>query len=168
MEYYSTQNKSNVVSFRTAILQGIADDKGLFMPASIPQLGTNTIDNLSSLSFKDIAFIISKQFIQNEITDSILEEIIDSSISFETPLVKINDSISILELFHGPTLAFKDFGARFMARTMQYLMRNDEDELTILVATSGDTGSAVANGFLGVEGIKVIVLFPKGKISKVS
>ncbi|MDX1700656.1 MAG: pyridoxal-phosphate dependent enzyme, partial [Melioribacteraceae bacterium] len=167
MEYYSTRNRNNVVSFRTAILQGIAADKGLFMPASIPKLDSNILDNLSTLTLKEIALLIAKNFVQNEIADSELEQIIDESITFETPLVDITDQISVLELFHGPTLAFKDFGARFMARTMQYFMRNDSNELTILVATSGDTGSAVANGFLGVEGINVIVLYPKNKISEI-
>ncbi len=167
MQYYSTNNKNNKVNFREAILQGIANDKGLFMPESINPLSENFISNLTEFNFQEISFQIAKNFVEDEIPGNDLNSIIINSISFEAPLVNLNDNLSILELFHGPTLAFKDFGARFMARTMEYFLKGMNREITILVATSGDTGSAVANSFLNVDGIKVLVLFPSGKISKV-
>jgi threonine synthase len=167
MKYYSTNNKNHQVTFRQAILRGLADDKGLFMPERITTLSKNILNNLKNLSFQEIAYEISKIFIEDEIPSNELISIIESSITFEAPLVKLADNLNILELFYGPTLAFKDFGARFMARTMEYFLKEDDKEITILVATSGDTGSAVANGFLNVNGINVIVLFPSGKISKI-
>ena len=167
MKYYSTNNRNTQVSFRQAILKGLADDEGLFMPERITPLSKEILSNLKSLSFQDIAFEISKNFIEEEIPPNDLLSIIESSITFEAPVVKLADNLNILELFYGPTLAFKDFGARFMARTMEYFLKEDDKEITILVATSGDTGSAVANGFLNVSGINVIVLFPSGKISKI-
>ncbi|MCB0749962.1 MAG: threonine synthase [Ignavibacteriae bacterium] len=167
MKYYSTNNKNYKVSFKEAILKGLADDKGLFMPETINPLSKAILSYLQSLSFQEIAFEISKNFIEDEIPPNDLMTIIESSISFEAPVVKLSDQLNILELFHGPTLAFKDFGARFMARTMEYFLKDSNHELTILVATSGDTGSAVANGFLNVKGINVIVLYPGGKISKI-
>ena len=166
MQYYSTNNRNNKVSFRTAIMQGLAADKGLYMPELIPNLKIDIVNNLQTFSFQEIAFKISKNFIDDEINNNDLENIIKSSISFDAPLVKLSKKLNILELFHGPTLAFKDFGARFMARTMEHFLQTESREITILVATSGDTGSAVANGFFNVNGINVIVLFPKGKISK--
>ena len=167
MQYYSTNNKENKVSFKQAILQGLANDKGLFMPEKISRLPETFFKNLSHLSFQEIAFKVATNFIEDEISENELYFIIENSISFEAPIIKLSDDLSILELFHGPTLAFKDFGARFMARTMEYFLKGLNKEITILVATSGDTGSAVANGFLNVEGIKVLVLFPSGKISKI-
>lgn len=167
MQYYSTNNKENKVSFKQAILQGLANDKGLFMPEKISRLPETFFKNLSHLSFQEIAFKVARNFIEDEISENELHFIIENSISFEAPIIKLSDDLSILELFHGPTLAFKDFGARFMARTMEYFLKGLNKEITILVATSGDTGSAVANGFLDVEGIKVLVLFPSGKISKI-
>jgi threonine synthase len=167
MNFYSTNNKKESVTFRTAILQGLANDKGLFMPESIPQLEANFLANLSGLSFQEISFTIAQKFVEDEISNTELDKIINSSISFPATLVKLSDSLSILELFHGPTLAFKDFGARFMARTMEHFLQTESKEITILVATSGDTGSAVANGFLNVKGINVVVLFPKGKVSNI-
>ncbi|MCP5063547.1 MAG: threonine synthase [Ignavibacteriae bacterium] len=167
MKYFSTNNKIETVTFRDAILQGLARDKGLFMPEQIPTLEEGFITNLSSLSFQEIAFHISQHFVGNEISNSNLLKIIENSITFPSPLVELSESLSILELFHGPTLAFKDFGARFMARTMEHFLENGNTELTILVATSGDTGSAVASGFLNVNGINVVVLFPKGKVSEI-
>lgn len=167
MNFYSTNNKNIKVTFREALLKGLADDKGLFMPESVPMLKSEFIKNLSQLNFQDIAFEIASNFIDEEINKTILEEIINSSVNFEAPTVRLSDRLSILELFHGPTLAFKDFGARFMARTMEHFLKDEDKEITILVATSGDTGSAVANGFLNVKGINVIVLFPKDKVSKI-
>ena len=148
-------------------MEGLAKDKGLYLPTEIPLLNKNFIDNLSNLSFQEIAFNIASGFIEDEIKSQDLDKIINNSISFECPLIKLDPKTFVLELFHGPTLAFKDFGARFMARTMEHFIKRESNELTILVATSGDTGSAVANGFLNVEGIKVIVLYPNGKISKI-
>ncbi len=167
MNYYSTNNKNEHVSFREAILKGLAPDKGLFMHENIPQLGNQFFNFLSGLTFQEIAFTVAQPFVEGEINSTDLDKIINSSISFAAPLVKLSDGLSILELFHGPTLAFKDFGARFMARTMEHFLQSEEKEITILVATSGDTGSAVANGFLNVSGINVVVLFPKGKVSKI-
>lgn len=167
MKYYSTNNKNIKVDFRQAILKGLADDKGLYMPEEIIPLSKSFLDNLSQFSFQQIAFEVAKNFVGDEIPVDQLNNIIDSSITFEAPLVKLTENFSILELFHGPTLAFKDFGARFMARTMEYFLKDLKKGITILVATSGDTGSAVANGFLNVSGINVLVLFPSGKISKI-
>jgi threonine synthase len=167
MHYYSTNNKSIKVSFREAVLRGLAEDRGLFMPASIPLLSRNFLDNVKSLSFQEIATEIAKNFIEDEIENKILEEIIYDAINFDAPLVKLDDNFSILELFHGPTLAFKDFGARFMSGVFSYFNKDNDEELVILVATSGDTGSAVANGFYETEGIKVVILYPSGKISEI-
>lgn len=167
MKYYSTENTNESVDFRTALLRGLASDKGLFLPEFIPILDQNFIKHLDEFSFQEISFNIAKKFIGDEINNSDLMNIIESAISFEAPVVNLSKSLSILELFHGPTLAFKDFGARFMAKTMGYLLKNSDKKITILVATSGDTGSAVANGFLNVEGIDVVVLYPKNKVSKI-
>lgn len=167
MKYYSTQNQNNKVSFKDAILKGLADDKGLFMPEEIIPLSSQMISNIKNLSFQEIAFEISIKFVGNEISDNDLIKIIEQSITFEAPLVEVDKDFYVLELFHGPTLAFKDFGARFMARTMEHFLKYFNKGITILVATSGDTGSAVANGFLNINGIDVIVLFPSGKISKI-
>jgi threonine synthase len=165
MKFYSTNNKNNLVSFKEAVIKGIADDGGLFLPVEIPKLPSGFIKNINNYSFAEIAYNVSKTLLEDEIPDRDLKKIIDESINFDVPLIKLqNDSISVLELFHGPTLAFKDFGARFMAKTLSYFNQN-KNEITILVATSGDTGSAVANGFLNADGIKVILLYPSGKVS---
>lgn len=167
MKYYSTNNKNELVDFKTALLTGLAADGGLYLPEYIPELSKSLLDDLPNYSMQEIAFHISSLFIGDEINESELQKIIQSSISFPSPLVSLNKNLSVLELFHGPTLAFKDFGARFMARTMEYFLKDEDEELNILVATSGDTGSAVASGFLGVKGIRVFVLYPSGKVSKI-
>ena len=167
MKYYSTKNKSYKVSFRDAVLKGIAPDGGLFMPDNIPQFEDDFFNNISELSFKEIAFLVAKELFSSDIETVELKKIIDSSITFDAPLVRLLDNINVLELFHGPTLAFKDFGARFMANTVAYLNRNSDKEINILVATSGDTGSAVANGFYKVDGINVVLLYPSEKVSKI-
>ncbi len=167
MQYYSNVNKQNVVSFRDAVLSGLAGDGGLFLPVQIPKLEPKFFADLKSYSFREIAFNVSKKFVENEIDDANLQHIIEKAITFPAPLEQIDDHIFVLELFHGPTLAFKDFGARFMARVMEHFVKNNSQELNILVATSGDTGSAVASGFLGVNGIKVYVLYPSKKISEI-
>jgi threonine synthase len=165
MRYYSTRNKSQLSSFKEALLGGLAKDGGLYMPESIPRLSQNYFDEIENYTFQEISFEIAKQFVGDEIPQAKLEELIYDAINFDAPLNYLNDELAILELFHGPTLAFKDFGARFMARTMEYFVQGNDKELVILVATSGDTGSAVAHGFYGIEGIKVYVLYPQGKVS---
>ncbi|MDH7604188.1 MAG: threonine synthase [Melioribacter sp.] len=165
MKYYSTNNKNLIVNFETAVMHGLAEDGGLFMPAEFPKMEKDFIDSLEKFSFQEIAFRIAKKFIANEISDSNLQEIISNSITFPAPLVSIGKNLYVLELFHGPTLAFKDFGARFMAKTMGYFVAKRNINLNILVATSGDTGSAVAHGFYDTPGINVFILYPKGKVS---
>ncbi len=167
MKYYSTNNHNYHVSFREAILEGLAKDKGLFLPERINNLSHDFINDLHKYSFQEISFNIAEKFVEDEIPNLELSDIINKAISFEAPIKTLSESLAILELFHGPTLAFKDFGARFLARTMEYFLKNESKEVTILVATSGDTGSAVANGFLNIEGINVVVLFPSGKVSKI-
>lgn len=167
MHFYSTNRKVPSVSFKEAVLKGLPDDNGLYMPEVIPQFSGDFIKKLPDLSFQEIAFQSAKMVIEDEIDDSDLESIVDEVFNFDVPLRNIHDNISVLELFHGPTLAFKDFGARFMARVMGHFLKSDGRDINILVATSGDTGSAVAQGFLGVDGIKVTLLYPKGKVSKI-
>jgi len=165
MKYYSTNNKNLIVNFETAVMQGLSEDGGLFMPAEFPQMEKDFIDSLEKYSFQEIAFRIAKKFIEDEIPESSLHDIISNSITFPAPLVSIGKNLYVLELFHGPTLAFKDFGARFMAKTMGYFVAKRNTNLNILVATSGDTGSAVAHGFYDTPGINVFILYPKGKVS---
>jgi len=165
MQLYSTNNKNLRCSFKQAVLKGISEDGGLFMPVIIPAMPNVFFKEISEMSFREIAFKVSKTLLQDEIPLIDLKKIVDESISFDAPLVKLDEANHVLELFHGPTLAFKDFGARFMAKTLSYF--RDEKEITILVATSGDTGSAVANGFYNVDGIKIVLLYPSGKVSKI-
>lgn len=166
MKFYSTNNKNNLVSFREAVINGLADDGGLYMPELIPTFPSSFFKKLKTYSFTDIGFEIASQFInETEIPPDELNKIIIESINFPAPLVSLDNSLSILELFHGPTLAFKDFGARFMAKVMSYFIRDSSQKMNILVATSGDTGSAVAHGFYGAEGINVYLLYPKNKVS---
>ncbi|MCG8305916.1 MAG: threonine synthase [Cytophagales bacterium] len=167
MRFYSTNREVPSVSFKEAVLKGLPDDNGLYMPEVIPRFTDNFLKNLHRLSFNEIAFHSANMIVENEIDEITLRSIVDESFRFDVPVKNIHDNIHVLELFHGPTLAFKDFGARFMARTMGHFLRSDDREITILVATSGDTGSAVAQGFLGVEGIKVMLLYPGGKVSKI-
>ncbi len=172
MKFYSTNNanasfrdKNKSFSFEQAVMMGLAEDGGLFMPESLPEIEKDFFTRLEKISFREIAFRIAEIFIGQEISLSNLADIINDAINFPAPLHKLNNEISILELFHGPTLAFKDFGARFMAKTMGYFVSKEGEELNILVATSGDTGSAVAYGFYGTPGINVFILYPKGKVS---
>ncbi len=167
MKFYSTNNKNNLVSFKEAVLSGIANDGGLYMPVEIPKLPSVFINSIDKISLKEISFNIAKQFFGQELNDEALLDIINSTITFDAPLVPLNDELNILELFHGPTLAFKDFGAKFMANVMSYLNKDLDKEIKILAATSGDTGSAVANGFYKVKGIKVVLLYPSKKVSKI-
>ncbi|KAF0141597.1 MAG: threonine synthase [Stygiobacter sp.] len=167
MKYYSTNSKNKLFSFEQAVMKGLADDGGLFMPEFIPKPPKEFFQNIESKSFVEIAIEVSKHFVDDEIPQHKLEEIVTEAINFPAPVVEISKNLFVLELFHGPTLAFKDFGARFMAKTMGYFAQKENSHLNILVATSGDTGSAVANGFYNTPGINVYILYPKGKVSKI-
>lgn len=165
MKYYSTKGLVNPVSFQEAIFKGLPDDNGLFMPERIPPLTPSFFDALSTMSLPDIGFEVLKPFVDGEIPDDALRQLLADTLSFDIPLVRVKDGMYALELFHGPTLAFKDVGARFLARALSYFTQKEEIKLTVLVATSGDTGSAVANGFYNVPNIEVIILYPSGKVS---
>lgn len=167
MKFYSTNNPNLKVTLREAVTQGLAPDNGLYMPEIIPELPKVFFDHIQEKSFSEIAFTVARNLIGDSLPDVELKKIIDHTIQFDAPLVEIEKNIFALELFHGPTLAFKDFGARFMSQLLGYFARQQERDIMILVATSGDTGSAVANGFLNVKGTKVVVLYPEGKVSEV-
>lgn len=167
MNYYSLNHKAPNSTFKNAVIKGIAPDKGLYFPESITPLPKAFFDNIDNLSYSEIAFEAIKQFVSPEIPEAILKMIVEETLSFDFPVIKLNDSISTLELFHGPTMAFKDVGARFMARCLGYFNQDYDREVTVLVATSGDTGGAVANGFLGVKGVNVVILYPSGKVSDI-
>ncbi len=167
MRFYSTSSRNLLLGAREAVLQGLAADKGLFMPEKIPCLPQPVLKQLDRLSLQEIAFETAKLFFGDSIPRDNLREIVYEAINFPAPLVRVRENIYSLELFHGPTLAFKDFGARFMAQMTAALVKDSGRRLFVLVATSGDTGSAVANGFLGMPRIEVILLYPKGKVSKV-
>lgn len=170
MLYYSTNKQESGVSLRDVVIKGLADDKGLYMPNSIPVLPDEFYRNIDTMSLQEISFYVAGHLFGEDIPKEDLKQIIYDTLSFDIPLVKVNDSICSLELFHGPTLAFKDVGARFMSRMLSYFIRKEakaDDLVHVLVATSGDTGSAVANGFLGVKGIHVHVLYPKGLVSNI-
>ena len=166
MIFYSTNKKSTPVSLKKATLEGLASDGGLYVPSEIPRLSPGEIELLREAPFNDIAFAIAKKFSDGEIPDNSLWEIIESCFTFKTPLIELNKNIFVEELFHGPTLAFKDYGARFLAHLTGYFAKEDQRLITILVATSGDTGSAVAYGFKGVPNTRVILLYPSGKVSR--
>ena len=167
MNYYSLNKKAPNASFKDAVIKGLAPDKGLYFPESITPLPKSFFDNINNLSYSEIAFEAIKQFVSPEIPEDILKTIVEETLSFDFPVVNLNESISTLELFHGPTMAFKDVGARFMARCLGYFNKDNTNEVTVLVATSGDTGGAVANGFLGVKGVNVVILYPSGKVSDI-
>ena len=167
MKFYSDRNSNLRVDFRTAVLEGLASDGGLFVPEEIPELDKSLFQYLSKTSIAEIAKTVLTSYVSENISNAELDLIIEKTFSFPAPVVKLSEHLGILELFHGPTLAFKDFGARFMANVMSYFIQKENKELNILVATSGDTGSAVAHGFYGVEGIKVYLLYPSGKVSKI-
>lgn len=165
MILYSTKNKSHEVSLKEAVIRGLAPDNGLYMPKEITPLPQRFFTTLAQKSFKEISFDVASHLVGNELPLGEIKRIIDHTIQFDAPLVEIEKNTYALELFHGPTLAFKDFGARFMSQLLGYFAKEERNEIVILAATSGDTGSAVANGFLGVKGTRVIVLYPKGKVS---
>jgi threonine synthase len=167
MKFYSTNNKNLKVDLKEAVTQGLAPDNGLYMPEHIPVLPKEFFDTIHTKSFRDIAFIVAQNIIGDDVPADELRRIVDHTIQFDAPVVEVDDHAYALELFHGPTLAFKDFGARFMSQLLGYFAKEQSQEIVVLVATSGDTGSAVANGFLGVKGTKVIVLYPSGKVSEI-
>lgn len=168
MQYYSTNGQCPEVTLQEAVVKGLAADKGLFMPKQIKRLPDSFFQNIKDLSFQEIAFEVAKAFFGEDVEDAALKQIVYDTLSFDAPLVHVNDNIYSLELFHGPTLAFKDVGGRFMSRLLGYFIKKQgQKQVNVLVATSGDTGSAVANGFLGVDGIHVYVLYPKGKVSPI-
>lgn len=167
LSYYSLNHQSPDVSFAEATVKGQAPDKGLYFPEHIPTLPKEFIQKIRNYSKEEIGFTVMKPYVGESIPDQVLQSIVTETINFDFPLVKITDNIASLELFHGPTLAFKDVGARFMSRCLGYFNRNSDQHTTVLVATSGDTGGAVANGFLGVEGVDVIILYPSGKVSPI-
>jgi threonine synthase len=167
MNFYSIQNKSHRVNFETATLRGQAPDKGLYFPESLPVVPKELIADLKILSEAEIAFRVMAPYVGDSLPDEKLFEIVSDTVNFPIPLVPVTERISSLELYHGPTLAFKDVGARFMSRCLGYFLRNEERHVTVLVATSGDTGGAVANGFYDVPGVDVVILYPKGRVSPV-
>lgn len=168
MRYYSTNKQTPDVSLQEAVVKGLAADKGLFMPEKIKQLPKSFYDKIDTLSFQEIAYTVADAFFGEDVDSDTLKRIVYDTLNFDTPLVHVNDNIYSLELFHGPTLAFKDVGGRFMARLLGYFIKKQgQSDVKVLVATSGDTGSAVANGFLGVDGIHVYVLYPKEKVSHI-
>ncbi len=176
MKYYSTNGQAPEADLQKAVVKGLAEDRGLYMPERINTLPKAFFDNIQDMSFRDIAYNVASAFFGEDVDLDALKELVYDTLPFECPVVKVKDNIFTLELFHGPTLAFKDVGARFMARLLQYFLRQSsrcgcsnktKSTVNVLVATSGDTGSAVANGFLGVDGIHVYVLYPKGKVSPI-
>ena len=177
MKYYSTNKQAPIATLEKAVVKGLAEDKGLYMPENIKKLPAEFFENIDKMSFQEIACTVAEAFFGEDVEKEALDKIVCDTLSFDCPVVPVTDNIYTLELFHGPTLAFKDVGARFMARLLQYFLKKASkvqgvqggqgSEVNVLVATSGDTGSAVANGFLGVEGIHVYVLYPKGKVSPI-
>lgn len=167
MNWYSTNGQAPLASLKKAVVKGLAEDKGLYMPCQIKKLPDEFFARIDTMTFQEIACTVAEAFFGEDVPAEQLRKIVCDTLSFDCPIVKVEDGICSLELFHGPTLAFKDVGARFMARLLRYFTRDDHQRLNVLVATSGDTGSAVANGFLGVDGIHVYVLYPKGKVSPI-
>ena len=169
MKYYSTNNQAPIADLHKAVVKGLAEDRGLYMPERINKLPKEFFENINKMSFQEIAYTVANAFFGEDVDPDALHDIVYDTLSFDCPVAKVKDNIYTLELFHGPTLAFKDVGARFMARLLQYFIRQEGkgQQVNVLVATSGDTGSAVANGFLGVDGIHVYVLYPKGKVSPI-
>ncbi len=167
MNFYSLNDQAPSVSFKKAVIQGIAPDKGLYFPEIITPLPASFFEKIETLTNNEIAFHAIHQFVKEDIPEQKLKEILEQVLDFDFPLIQIEENVVVLELFHGPTMAFKDVGARFMAKCLGYFSEGEKNEVTVLVATSGDTGGAVANGFLGVEGVKVVILYPSGKVSDI-
>jgi threonine synthase len=166
MNFYSTSNPSHLVNLTEAVVKGLAPDQGLYMPETIPVLEASFFANFSELTFQEIGYKVIGALFSSALSDSQIKELVDHTLVFDAPLVEVEQDVYSLELFHGPTLAFKDFGARFCSKLMSMLIAKSDQRVRVLVATSGDTGSAVANGFLGVDMVDVIILFPKGKVSE--
>lgn len=167
MNYYSLNNKNHKVTFQEAVIKGLAPDRGLYFPETISPLPDSFFQNIETFSNEEIAFEAIKQFVGDEIPETELKKIITETLCFDFPCIPVEDNVFSLELFHGPTMAFKDVGARFMSRCLGYFNRNTDKKVTVLVATSGDTGGAVASGFLGVKGVEVVILYPSGKVSDI-
>lgn len=167
MKYFSLNNKNHFVSFQQAVIQGLAPDNSLYFPEKLTKLPKDFFDTIENLSNHEIGFEVIKQFVGDEIPENELNKILKETLFFDFPLIKVEEDIFSLELFHGPTMAFKDVGARFMSRCLAYFNRNNDVKNTVLVATSGDTGGAVASGFLGVKGIDIVILYPSGKVSDI-
>ena len=169
MQYYSTNQQAPMATLKKAVVKGLAEDRGLYMPEQINTMEPSFFERIDTLTFQEIAYEVAKAFFGGDVDDDALRNIVYDTLAFDCPVVAVEKNIHSLELFHGPTLAFKDVGARFMARLLQYFIRQEsgKGQVNVLVATSGDTGSAVANGFLGVDGIHVYVLYPKGKVSPI-
>ncbi len=167
MKYYSLEQQSPKVSFKNAVIQGIAPDRGLYFPEKINPIPQKYIQNINDISNHELAYAFINQFVGNDIDANSLKHIVEDTLDFNFPIVKVENNVFALELFHGPTMAFKDVGARFMARCLAHFNQDNKKEVTVLVATSGDTGGAVASGFLGVKGVNVVILYPKGKVSEV-
>lgn len=167
MKYYSLNKNAPLVDFKEATIRGLAPDKGLYFPEKIPKYDPASFQKMMDQSEKEIAFQIIRPYVGNTIPENELRRIVEETLNFKIPLRKINDRIFSLELFHGPTLAFKDIGARFMSRCLAYFVKNNDQKVKVLVATSGDTGGAVANGFYNVDGVEVVILYPSGKVSSV-
>ncbi|HXC03585.1 MAG TPA: threonine synthase, partial [Bacteroidia bacterium] len=166
MRYYSLGGQSPLVDFKQAVYQGQAPDGSLYFPARIPILDQDWLSTYRKKDKSQIALEVMRPYVENEIPETVFQRICEETCSFDFPLVRVQEGISALELFHGPTMAFKDVGARFMSRCLSYFVQEENKEVTVLVATSGDTGAAVANGFSGAEGVQVIVLYPSGKVSE--
>ena len=167
MKYFSLNHNSKSTLFHNAVKRGLAPDRGLYFPETIPNSPEVFFDGIEKLSIPEMAYRVIKPYVGNKILKEKLMEIVTETLDFDFPIIDINENIAALELFQGPTLAFKDVGARFMARSLGHLNRDSNEKINVLVATSGDTGGAVANGFLGVEGINVFILYPKGKVSEI-
>ncbi len=167
MQYYSLHHKSPKTSFKKAVIEGLAKDRGIYFPEKITPLDDAFIQNISDYTNHEIAFKVIEQFVGDEIPEAILKDIIKNTLTFDFPIVEITNNIASLELFHGPTMAFKDVGAKFMAQCLEYFNKDSKEEVTVLVATSGDTGGAVANGFLDAKGVNVVILYPSGKVSDI-
>ena len=167
MKYFSLNHNSKSTLFHNAVKRGLAPDRGLYFPETIPELPQSFFDGIEKMSIPEMSYRVIKPYVGNKFLKEKLMEIVSETLDFDFPIIDISDNIAALELFQGPTLAFKDVGARFMARTLAHLNRESNEKITVLVATSGDTGGAVANGFLDVEGINVVILYPKGKVSEI-
>ena len=167
MRYYSITNPELQASFKEAAISGIAPDRGLYFPMEIPKLDKEFIDNLENYSNHEIAYKVIKPFVGDEMSDEVLKQVVAETLCFDFPIVEVEEDVASLELYHGPTLAFKDVGARFMSRCLQAFTKEENKNITVLVATSGDTGGAVANGFYGVNGVEVVILYPSGKVSSI-